>query len=222
MRSRGETAFLNPIRCTESVSLTSVIDYGVSIPRRTENQPDWLLPAQERVSRRGSDPSCQHVLSGHRPGNRATVDPTGERNEAENAQTDSTTRTVLPALETAHGNRRRMMNCERLERHSSNDWRAGERSTREGLARARETWADSTQRRSKRTGRSIAAGRPSPFVGCRGVAKGVGEEGYSAISVHKASRGFFDTVITQHCKNNRIQVKHYLTNFLRKLKKIEI
>src|SRR5262245_1929003 len=56
-----QTALPNPIRCTESVSLTSVLDYGVSIPRRTENEPDELLPAQERVSRRGSDPSCQHA-----------------------------------------------------------------------------------------------------------------------------------------------------------------
>ena len=63
-----QTAFPNPIRCTESVSLTSVNDYGVSIPRRTENEPDELLPAQERVSRRGSDPSWQHTpanQSGH-------------------------------------------------------------------------------------------------------------------------------------------------------------
>src|SRR5437764_15355911 len=44
----------------------------------------------------------------------------------------------------------------------------------------------------------------------------------SAISVHKASRSFLLTAITQHCKKNRIQVKHYLANFLRKPKKIQI
>jgi hypothetical protein len=47
----------------KSVSLTSVIDCGVSLPRRTENEPDCLLPAQGRVSRRGSNPSSQHVQS---------------------------------------------------------------------------------------------------------------------------------------------------------------
>jgi hypothetical protein len=44
----------------------------------------------------------------------------------------------------------------------------------------------------------------------------------SAISVHKASRSFLLTAITQHCKKNRIQVKHYLANFWRKAKKIQI
>jgi len=58
-----ETRSFHPIRCTESVRLTSVNDYGVSIPQQTEDQPDCLLPAQERVSRRGSNRSCQHTPS---------------------------------------------------------------------------------------------------------------------------------------------------------------
>jgi len=48
------------------------------------------------------------------------------------------------------------------------------------------------------------------------------EERYSAISVHKASRVTSAVVITQHCKNNRMQVKHYLINFSQKRKNLSI
>src|SRR5205807_5735230 len=89
----------------------------------------------------------------------------------------------------------------------------GERTGREPFARVQRAANRPIRTTVRKSSRSATLVETAPASQDEG--------GCSAISVHKASGSLSCSAITEHCKKNRIQVKHYLINFWQKLKKMQ-